>query len=337
MKQLYGIIALDEQVEWPAPLYGVVHGRLTAVVGEAAVTSFRDVPPPELMGYLEAYQEILAGLCQQTAVLPVQFGSLLHSDEQVEQVLRTHADEFERLLGQLAEMIQLEVALTWDARAILTEIANSLHVGNVKQEVEGRSAAEIRAAQEGLRRQVQITFVQRQAELEQVVRQQVQPVAHTVVKLPQTDDNTAVHLALIVPRAEQERAQQLLDTLRQRIQMKCHLDWRGPLYPRDFASVVVRVPNFSLVAHARELLGLGETAVLEEIRAAYYAHKYYIQPSQNSNLDSIVNMLELAQAYKLLKELAENQGGDVCHMDAVSVEQTIALNLLYPTSDSAKA
>ena len=48
-------------------------------------------------------------------------------------------------------------------------------------------------------------------------------------------------------------------------------------------------------------------------------------------------MLELAQAYKLLKELAENQGGDVCHMDAVSVEQTIALNLLYPTSDNAKA
>ena len=331
MKQLYGILFHDaEPKAWPPSLYGIAHGRLTAVVGEADVESYRHIPPAELVHYLETYQERLRPLCEQTAVLPAQFGSLLHNDDQVRYVLHTYGDEFERMLTQLTEMVQLELSLTWDARAILTEIANSLHVESVKQEVEKRPPDEIRAAQESLRRQVQITFVQRQAELEQVVRQQMAPLCRAIVKLPQTDDNTAVHLALILPRSEQPRAEQLLAALRQRIQMKCHLEWHGPLYPRDLASVVVRVPNLALVTHARELLGLGESATLEEIRTAYYAHKYYIQPSQHSGLDSIVNMLELAQAYKLLKELAENQGGHVCRMDATAVQQTIAVNLLYP-------
>lgn len=329
MMQLYGILMADQALTLEPPLQIISSGLLKAVVGEAAVNSYRDLPPSELMPYLGEYQTTLAHLCQQGAVLPVQFGSLLHSKEQVEQVLRAHQEAFERVLAQLGAMSQFELVLRWDARAILTEIANSMAVQQVKDELAGHPPNEIRAAQEGLRRQVQIAFVQRQAELEQAVRLQMQGLTKTIIKLPQTDDNMAAHLALVFPQAELERGRSLLENLRQRVQMKCQLEWTGPLYPRDLATVVVRVPNLSLVTHARELLGLGETADLQEIRTAYYNHKYYIRPDQNSDLDSIVNMLELAQAYKLLKELAENQGGEVCRMDSDAVQQTIAVNLLY--------
>lgn len=303
MKQLYGVVVgADESLD------GVRVGRLTAVVGESQHAGYQQLPQPELLQEIVAHQRVVEELAWRYEVLPAQFGSLLPSEAQVQQLLTMHGETLEAAWRELVGLVQMDVRLVWDSVAVGKAIAAELGAG----------------------RQVQLAMAQRQNELEALVRVALEPVALGMVKNPQADENTAVSVGVLLPDEARAQLDERLLGLDGQLAGRGRLESVGPFWPHSFARLQVRLPKPTHIAHARELLGLGERTTKAEMRTAYRQHPHYTRPDKNSDLDSIVKMTELAQCYKMLREVADSQPGEICDLDEATMAETILLTVQKP-------
>jgi hypothetical protein len=330
MKQLYALIFTpDTAVSFlPSPLYTVSVGELTAVVRDVPAIDYQQLPQDELLQELIAQQQTLELLLPTYQLLPFQFGSLLVSDEQVAHCLATHHDKLLAAWQGLTGLVQMEVGVKWGYTAVLNHIADALNLPQIQQEMQTQPAEQQRQTELEVQRMLSISLAQRQNELESLLREAVGELAQKINKLPQTDDNTAVNLALLLPATDQAELTTVLAELSEQLPEQCHIHQHGPLPPYSFVRVQVQQPNAEQVVHAQQLLGIGTSTSLAELKEAYQNHPYYSRPNENSDLGSIIKMTELAQCYKLLRDIAQNQpDGSVCRLDNTAVAQTILLTI----------
>lgn len=315
MKHLYGIIAAETGGPFPEQVYGVSAAGFTALVSDTDLTDYRNLPQTTLLREIAQHQSVVETLAAEFALIPVQFGSLLHHDEQVRQMLSCGRIQFEETFARLQHLVQMEIAVLWDETAVVEEIA----------------AAE-RLPQPAVRnKQLQLALATRQAEVEQLLLEYLQPLAQGIVRsAPDDDSDVAICLNMLLEKSDQLAFYAAVEQLEAATAACYTIHTAGPQPPQRLIRLTVRAPKPQLIEYARELLGLGFIATAADIKQAYYNHPHYMRPDPSSDLESIIKMTELAQSYKLLKELAASQGGDLCYLDPASVEQTVVISIQWP-------
>ncbi|MCA9980315.1 MAG: GvpL/GvpF family gas vesicle protein [Anaerolineales bacterium] len=317
MKHLYGVVstAVDEDITLDSPLYAVRVGQLTAVVKDIDIQHYRDIPQNELVEHLLAHQTVIETLLAYPRFLPAKFGSLFQTDAQIRTMLTAHKERLEATWREMAGLVQMEMVVLWDNQLVLQEIAAELGIAP-------EQADQSRAAQ--------MALVQRQDGLEAVVREAVAPVAQELANQPLLDDDTAVDIALLIHESNLPQLDQALATIDKQTGGAYLIRCVGPLPPHSFVQIHAQAPKPEQIDHARQLLGLGLQTTTAEMKEAYRQHPYYSQPTQQSDLQSILQMTELAQCYKMLREVAASQPGEVCRLDEAAVASTVVLTIQKP-------
>ena len=96
----------------------VQHGDLVAVVSDAPQDDY-DVNRENVGAHLRVLTEAMT----RSDVLPVSFGTVAESDQQVqEQLLHGAADELHRSLAEVRERIELELKVLWNEERLFAEI-----------------------------------------------------------------------------------------------------------------------------------------------------------------------------------------------------------------------
>ncbi len=328
MKQLFGIVT----AEIPAALRNdkietLTLNDLTVLYRETDISDYRLLDQAGLFHCIAEHQEIVERVAQEMALLPIQFGALLEDEQQIMSLLRQHSDRFHALFDEMAQVVQMELSVLWDAAEVNAEITNELGL------TAGSSTAEDAPEEGGLLSggedlYNQLRLGQRQKRVEQMVQQQMDEVAQSIIRSTQDEDaQTAVRMWVLIGRGAQAQFTQAAESLQQELGSHYNVCWQGPQRPHHFIRITVKTLKPLLIEHARELLGVGLTSNLTEIKEAYYNHPHHIKPDRNSDLDSIVKMTELAQSYKLLKELGESQEGEICYLDENAVKQTVVVGI----------
>ncbi|MFF7654114.1 GvpL/GvpF family gas vesicle protein [Streptomyces sp. NPDC007983] len=100
----------------PLPVRALNEGELAAIVSDC---------PPELKPRrrdLLAHQHVLTEVSDKRSVLPMRFGSVSASDEDVRTVLSQHADRYEDQLRRLADRVEYNVKAVHDEDAVLHQV-----------------------------------------------------------------------------------------------------------------------------------------------------------------------------------------------------------------------
>ena len=100
----------------PLPVRALNEGELAAIVSDC---------PPELKPRrrdLLAHQHVLTEMSDKRSVLPMRFGSVSASDEDVRSVLHQHADRYEDQLKRLADRVEYNVKAVHDEDAVLHQV-----------------------------------------------------------------------------------------------------------------------------------------------------------------------------------------------------------------------
>jgi len=100
----------------PLPVRALNEGELAAIVSDC---------PPELKPRrrdLLAHQHVLTEVSDKRSVLPMRFGSVSASDEDVRTVLTRHADRYEDQLQRLADRVEYNVKAVHDEDAVLHQV-----------------------------------------------------------------------------------------------------------------------------------------------------------------------------------------------------------------------
>lgn len=114
MLYLYGLIDTPETVNYTCAgreIFNVAYNQLSALVSQGH-SSMSRVNEENVL----AHGEVLKGVIEAHAILPVRFGALLESRSEVEGLLARNYNMLLSSLGEARGMVEMSVRALWDAR-----------------------------------------------------------------------------------------------------------------------------------------------------------------------------------------------------------------------------
>src|ERR1035437_9597790 len=114
MKYLLNCICQQDVFELPQDpgIHGVTGHGVAAVVSQVEEST----RGPGISSLL-AFEKVVEAIDSRQTVVPMRYGCLMESEEQVVQLLEDHRQEYEALLIRLRDMTEMGIRLLWPASA----------------------------------------------------------------------------------------------------------------------------------------------------------------------------------------------------------------------------
>ena len=130
----YGPIGLGTD---PADVYTIVRGDLAAVVSDAPL----EVLDPTRDNVL-AHQRVNETVMKQHTVLPMSFGTVFKTHDDVVELLRSASDAFSDVLNKMEAKLEFGLKVVWDRDAVIREIEQEDDdIRRVKAELQARKGS----------------------------------------------------------------------------------------------------------------------------------------------------------------------------------------------------
>lgn len=240
-KYIYGIIigsgdtALGIRgLDGASPVYTIAHQGLSCVVSNYFGKEFGSMSKEELVQCLLAHQVVVEQVMKKHTILPVKFGTVLSTSDEVCDLLSQGHSQFFFTLVWIQDKVEVEVTATWD-RGQMVKASMDQHRDSYLERI--------------------ISFLK--------------PVSIEVQPNALGSDEMVINVAFLVERANLEafdsRVRQLNDLFYNQINF--HII--SPLPPYSFATVEVAKPSPEKIEEARQLLNLSEVISELEVRKAY--------------------------------------------------------------------
>lgn len=274
-KYIYGIIRRSNQTTWDiprgggsSPVYTIAYQDLSCVVSNYSGEEFNSMPKEEIIRCLLAHQAVVERIMREHAVLPVKFGTVLATSDEVRDLLSQGRQRFVDALAWIQGKVEMEVAATWDLKRVLAGIAQQEEIVQLRRYIAQRPAAEARAWQiQAGKRVKEILDARRDAYRDQVL-ESLKDITLDVQPNALVADEMVINVAFLVPKEHRESFDQRVQELDETFGGEIDFRIIGPLPPYSFSTVEVTRPDAQRIEEARRLLGLGEWASEAELKQA---------------------------------------------------------------------
>ena len=275
-KYIYGIINIINQTTWDIlgvngsnPVYTIAYQDLSCVVSDYFSEKFSAKSKEEVIKNLLTHQMVVERVMKEHTVLPVKFGTVLATSDEVQELLYRGRQQFVDALGWIHDKVEVEVAATWDTEQVLREICKEEEIVRTWQAIGSKMGQQILEERIRLGQMVKASMDRHRDSYREQMISFLKPVAVDVQPNALVSDKMVMNVAFLVERANQEefdrRVRQLNDLFHNQINFRII----GPLPPYSFATVEVTKLSPEKIEEARQLLGLGENTSEAEVRRAY--------------------------------------------------------------------
>jgi hypothetical protein len=240
---VYGIIPAAEAGRWPdvAGIGGPFTKVGTVEAGDlAALVSV--LPPDRTPGRredLDAHRKVLARAVERGTVIPLRFGMVMDGEDIVRQrLLDRHRPELTELLRRLDGRVQMTVRCLYAEGALLGgAIEGDAEIARLSAAVQGRSEIESRPERIALGERVTAAVEARRAQDEQVLLDQLQPLASDLRVEPGESERVAFNAHLLIRRDRRAALDEVVGQLGRALEGYLALRYIGPLPPYSFADL----------------------------------------------------------------------------------------------------
>lgn len=239
---IYGIFPGDVEVDEDAEGVGNPPGALRVVRSDDLAALVSEVDLSQQLGSpedLTAHKEILDASAESTPVLPLRFGAVLESEEQVtEELLRAHHDEFASALSELEGKVQYVVRGRYPEQAVLTEVlAENPDVAELAEQIRGKDPDATRDARIQLGEAINNAISAKREQNSRAAADAMADVSVASVSNEPTHERDAVHMAFLVEADKQDEVRRVVDDLAKEWEGRVELRLLGPMAAYDFVSI----------------------------------------------------------------------------------------------------
>jgi hypothetical protein len=237
-----------------SPVYSIAYEGLSGVVSDYAGGNFDSMCKEELACCLLTHQVVVEQVIKKHPVLPMKFGTVLASADEVRELLtQGHAQFFLTLLW-IQDKVELEVVANPAGGRVIEEESAVLKALPVEESL----------PPEGLK----LSKTQRrQGHLEKMISF-LQPVSIDVQPHPPAPGGGVMSVAFLVDRASLDAFHERVKQLNALFYNQIEFQAVGPLPPYSFVTVEVTRPSQGAIDEAKRLLGLSEVVGEVEVRQA---------------------------------------------------------------------
>ena len=274
-KYIYGIIDSGNENELgisglgsPSPVYTIAYQDLSCVMSNYFGKEFNSISKEEVVRCLLAHQVVVEHIMREHTVLPVKFGTVLTTSDEVRNLLSQGHSQFVDALAWIQDKVEIEVAATWDTKQILQEISTEPEIFLASKAIAGKGAQTVQE-QIQLGRMVKASMDKRRSSYREQMINFLMSVSVDVQPNALVSDEMVMNLAFLVEKANQEEFDSCVKQLDDFFHNQINFRIIGPLPPYTFATVEVTRPSLEKIEEARQFLHLGGTFSEPEVRKAY--------------------------------------------------------------------
>ncbi len=238
-----------------SPVYSIAYEGLSAVVSDYAGGDFNSMCKEELVCCLMTHQVVLEQLTKKHPVLPMKFGTVLTSADEVGELLAQGQSQFFLTLLWLQDKVELEVVANPAGGRVIEEESSALEPLPDEETLPRENVKAYRTPR-------------RQSYLDKLIGF-LQPVSVDVQPRPPAQSVGAAVVAFLVERAGLDAFSERIKQLNALFYNQVEFQTVGPLPPYSFATVEVTRPSQEAIDEAKRLLNLDEVVGEVEVRQAY--------------------------------------------------------------------
>lgn len=236
-------------------VYTIAHESLSCVVSDYAYEDFNAMSKEEMARCLMTHQAVVEQVVKKHPILPLQFGTVLASSDEVHELLAQGHPQFFLTLLWIQDKVEVEVVASWAGGRVIEE--NNTELEMLPSE-EPLPPERIKVS----KRQRRQNYLERMIGF-------LQPVSVDVQPRPIDPGGMAVSVAFLVDKANLEAFHGRIKQLNAFFYNQIDFQVIGPLPPYSFATVEVNRPSPEAIGEAQRLLNLSEVADEVEVRQAY--------------------------------------------------------------------
>lgn len=238
-KYIYAIVALDAKVDLGpigldgARVYSLSDGALAAFVSDMSDTRVR----PQRRN-LAAHQEVLKTLLNDHALLPMAFGMIAESDQDVIKLMSRHKKILKEQLIRVTGRVEMGLRVTWDVPNVFEYFVNGFpELREARDMILGTSRSLDREGQIELGRLFDRLLTEERDALTEKVEKVLAESSLEIKRDPPKDERSIMNLACLVPKTEMEKFEALVFKAAALFDDSYAFDYSGPWPPYHFVDV----------------------------------------------------------------------------------------------------
>ncbi|MBU2635127.1 GvpL/GvpF family gas vesicle protein [Patescibacteria group bacterium] len=277
---------------------------IAAVVSSSPIINFDRLDKEELTRYVTCHQKINEEVMKEYDVVPMAFGIIAPSVDEVSRILEKAYLQFKTALREVKGKAEFAVQVRWDKNTLVQELANANpEIQRLKQKIANKTG---------------ILGMSSKLRLGKLLCQETEVFRKICIKDIQTvlaslapdsslnkliDEDMIANFSFLIERVREPGFDKKMNELGEKYQGRLRFKYIGPMPPYSFVNINLSLGNFEIVNEARKLLGLEEEATLNEIQKVYHtlAHQYH--PDKGGDKKK---MKEINQAYTILKSYCQS-------------------------------
>lgn len=229
----FGPIGIAEN----GPVYTLRHDDLAAVVSDAPLRIY-DPTRENLL----AHETVNKSVMESHTVIPMSFGTIFRTEEDIRALLQSTADALEHVLDKMQGKIELGLKVLWERDEVSARIEEDVEeIARLREKVEEDSRGSTYFARVQLGRMLEQELEQRANELVTDIYDTLAPAAVASRSNRPIGEQMIMNAAFLVEREQEEAFDEAVRDLAVKYQDMVSFTYTGPWPPYNFVNVKLRL------------------------------------------------------------------------------------------------
>jgi hypothetical protein len=311
-KHLYGVTDASESLNLSpiktenqgGKVYAVTYKDLSAVVSNTPFIDFKTMRKDLLVQHLLNHQKIVEGVMDSCSIIPFKFGSLAHTEKEVERILILGYGLFKSLLPWVSERVEFELATTWDRERIFKVLyEEEPEIQLLQKMIESKPERDALFEKIKLGKLVRQSLLKKRLLFKDKILSQLHGCTESQCDHDAIDDLMIINTAFLLKKEMKNEFDRRVQQLDHDFSGEVFFKLIGPLPLYSFKCVEIEWSSGNRIRDALSLLGLEENATAADLKTAYYRKGQCLHPDKIGCHSRVSPEFEkVVEAYRLLKQ-----------------------------------
>ncbi|GHO93519.1 hypothetical protein KSF_035670 [Reticulibacter mediterranei] len=280
---------------------------IAAVVSNSTLTAYDSLSKEKVAKDLAVHQLVIEKVMQACTILPVKFGTMTETEDEVIKFLEKGYDLLHNELDKAKRKIELDVVAWWDLQKILATLPHQNEQLQARQQEIMMKGGEVStedkiALGQLIEQELNAEKVRYQQTILETLRQEtVDVLLHDLL-----GDKMILNAAFLLAKEHEKSFDTAIQSLDQKLLNTVNFRVVGPLPLYSFATIVFKKIAPERIKDAKKALGLTGEITEQTLRDAYHrlAQKYH--PDKTGEEDSTEEFQLIHDAHSTLQDFIEN-------------------------------
>jgi len=311
-KHLYGVADASESLSvgpietenQGSKVYAVTYKDLSAIVSNTPFINFKTMRKDLLVQSLLNHQKIVEKVMGSCSIIPFKFGSLAHTEKEVERILILGYGLFKSLLPWVSERVEFELTATWNREMIFKVLyEEEPEIQSLQKMVESKPERDALFEKIKLGKLVRQSLLRRRLLFKDKIVSQLHGCIESQCDHDAIDDLMILNTAFLTKKDVEDEFHRMVQQLDHDFSGEVFFRLIGPLPLYSFKCVEIEWSSGDRIRDALSLLGLEENATSADLKAAYYRKGQCLHPDKiGYHSGTSPEFEKVVEAYGLLRK-----------------------------------